>query len=161
MLYSVTVYAITKTYQSASFRVTLFFFSYHDFACFYHNLNKIPTCRASMVRTGSIKKVIYFLIFHSFFQAGWYCNLKSYFKGQPWRTNFERLNDWMNHQKKIEGWLIYLINRFLIGLHIRKHVGEPGWFDQVIERVPSWPEQRRCRVGAQIQGNCRGLRDPW
>jgi hypothetical protein len=61
MLYSVTVYTITKTYQSVSFRVTLFFFSYHDFAGFRHNLKKIPTCRASMVRTGSIKKLNLFL----------------------------------------------------------------------------------------------------
>ena len=61
MLYSVTVYTITKTYQSASFRVTLFFFSYHDFAGFYHNLEKIPTCRASMVRTGNLKKLNLFL----------------------------------------------------------------------------------------------------
>jgi hypothetical protein len=61
MLYSVTANTITKTYQSASFRVTLFFFSYHDFAGFYHNLKKIPTFRASVVRTDSLKKLNLFL----------------------------------------------------------------------------------------------------
>ncbi len=66
MLYSVTVYTITKTYQSASFRVTLFFFSFHDFAGFCNNPEKIPICGASMVRTGSIKKLNLFLKAYNF-----------------------------------------------------------------------------------------------